>query len=76
MREGLGRTYEEQMSPKNAFSFPISGSVFVNSVCALAKCLKVSGVEEPPMVVVVVFSVVRAEAFFETVLRREPIDVS
>ncbi len=30
------RTYEENMSPKKAFSFPISGSVFVNSVCALA----------------------------------------
>ena len=31
-----GETYEEKMSPKNAFSFPIRGSVFVNSVCALA----------------------------------------
>lgn len=30
------RTNEEKISPKNAFSFPMSGSVFVNSVCALA----------------------------------------
>ena len=31
-----GETNEEKMSPKKAFSFPISGSVFVNSVCAFA----------------------------------------
>ena len=31
-----GETNEEKMSPKNAFSLPISGSVFVNSVCAFA----------------------------------------
>ena len=31
-----GETNEEKISPKNAFSFPISGSVFVNSVCAFA----------------------------------------
>lgn len=75
--EGGGETYEEQISPKKAFSLPISGSVFVNSVCALAKCLKGSGVEEEPMFgVVVVFSVVRAEVRFLTVLRREPIGVS
>lgn len=34
-RVGKG-TYEEKISPKNAFSLPMSGSVFVNSVCALA----------------------------------------
>lgn len=33
---GEERTNEEKISPKNAFSFPMSGSVFVNSVCALA----------------------------------------
>lgn len=27
-----GETYEEKISPRNAFSFPIKGSVFVNSV--------------------------------------------
>ena len=30
------RTYDEKISPKKAFSLPMSGSVFVNSVCALA----------------------------------------
>ena len=34
--DGKERTNEEKISPKNAFSFPMRGSVFVNSVCALA----------------------------------------
>ena len=70
-----GETNEETISPKNAFSFAISGSVFVNSVCAFAKCLKVSG-EDETMVEAVVWSFVGEEVFCLTVLRREPIDVS
>ena len=72
--------YEEAISARYAFSFAMSGSVFGNVACALAKWEKVAGPADPisflEREVVDCFLVADLETLDINELKEEPIGVS